>query len=170
MPDKCVATLATPIGVLVLQAHGGLLTQVTIGVEADAIPPEGATGHHPILQQAKHQLLEYFAGKRQEFDLPLRLPTWPAFSLRVLAALRAIPYGEVRSYGELARLAGSPRAARAVGQVMAANPLPIIIPCHRVVAARGLLGGYSGGGGLATKSWLLDLERQTATQQESAIL
>ena len=79
----------------------------------------------------------------------------------MLAALRAIPYGEVRSYGELALQAGSPRAARAVGQVMAANPLPIIIPCHRVIAARGLLGGYSGGGGLVTKSWLLDFERQS---------
>lgn len=169
MPDEQVATLATPLGFLLLHACNGLLTQITIGVEADTVLPEGPTGD-PVLEQAKSQLREYFAGQRQTFELPLKLPDWPPFSLRVLAVLRAIPYGEVRSYGELALQAGSPRAARAVGQVMAANPLPIVIPCHRVVAARGVLGGYSGGGGLVTKSWLLDLERQSAPPRESAIL
>lgn len=161
MPVEHVATLSTPIGVLSLCAQTGLLSQVAIGVGTAAILSEEAVDC-PVLAEARIQFVEYFAARRTTFELPLKMPDWPPFSLRVLEALCAIPFGEVRSYGEVARLAGSPGAARAVGQVMAANPLPIILPCHRVIAAGGLPGGYSGGGGLATKGWLLDFERRHA--------
>ena len=101
------------------------------------------------------QLREYFAGKRAEFDLPLA-PTGTAFQLSVWRQLQEIPYGETISYGELARRVGNPKASRAVGSANGANPLPIVIPCHRVIAGDGTLGGF--GGGLPTKQTLLALE------------
>jgi O-6-methylguanine DNA methyltransferase len=101
------------------------------------------------------QLAEYFAGKRREFDLDLA-PVGTDFQLRVWKALRAIPYGAVRNYGDIARAIGQPKAARAVGGANGCNPLPIVIPCHRVIASDGSIGGYSGG--LAIKHRLLALE------------
>lgn len=101
------------------------------------------------------QLSEYFAGQRREFDLDLA-PVGTDFQLRVWKALRAIPYGAVRNYGDIARAIGQPKAARAVGQANGCNPLPIVIPCHRVIASDGSIGGYSGG--LAIKHRLLALE------------
>jgi len=109
----------------------------------------------PLLRRAKDQLQDYFDGKRLTFDLPLA-PRGSPFQQCVWAALCAIPPGETRSYADIARAIGS--APRAVGQANGANPIPIIIPCHRVVAADGSLGGYSGGDGPATKQHLLDLE------------
>ena len=109
---------------------------------------------HPVVREAARQLTAYFQGKLREFDLPLD-PQGTAYQHRVWAALRQIPYGEVRSYGDLARELGS--VARAVGQANGANPIAIIIPCHRVIAHDGSLGGYSGG--LDLKSYLLDMER-----------
>jgi methylated-DNA-[protein]-cysteine S-methyltransferase len=103
-------------------------------------------------------LQDYFDGKRLTFDLPLA-PHGSAFQKRVWAALCAIPPGETRSYADIARVIGS--APRAIGGANGANPIPIIIPCHRVVAADGSLGGYSGGDGPATKQYLLDLERRS---------
>ena len=110
----------------------------------------------PILKRAALQLNEYFNGKRRSFDLPLDLRL-KGFTRRVLEEVSRIPYGETATYGEVARRVGSPRAARAVGGAVGANPIPIIIPCHRVIAAGGKLGGF--GGGVALKKKLLIHEK-----------
>jgi methylated-DNA-[protein]-cysteine S-methyltransferase len=108
------------------------------------------------LDDARRQLDEYFEGRRQRFELPLDLGLSRDFSRRVLLELARVPYGEVTTYGALATRAGRPRAARAVGTVMNRNPIPIVLPCHRVVGASGSLVGY--GGGLERKQALLRLE------------
>jgi len=108
----------------------------------------------PLLAEAARQLAAYFDGKLSCFDLPLT-PGGSPFEARVWAAMQAIPYGQTRSYGDLAMAVGS--APRAVGRACGTNPIPIVIPCHRVLA-KGGLGGYSGDGGLVTKQRLLDLE------------
>jgi methylated-DNA-[protein]-cysteine S-methyltransferase len=108
------------------------------------------------LDPARRQLDEYFEGKRQRFDLAVDLALQADFNRRVLRELARVPYGEVVSYGELAARAARPRAARAVGTVMNRNPLPIVLPCHRVIGANGKLVGY--GGGLERKETLLRLE------------
>lgn len=108
------------------------------------------------LDAAAAQLQEYFAGRRTEFELTLD-PVGTAFQLRVWEALRAIPYGQTRTYAEQARVLGDPNAARAVGAADGRNPLSIVVPCHRVVGASGALTGYAGG--VANKSWLLEHER-----------
>ena len=107
----------------------------------------------------RKQLAEYFAGARTSFELPLN-PRGTAFQKRVWAALTAIPYGETASYGQTAAAIGTPTASRAVGLANGQNPVPVIVPCHRVVGADGSLTGY--GGGLATKRWLLAHEAQHA--------
>ncbi|MHC4971149.1 MAG: methylated-DNA--[protein]-cysteine S-methyltransferase [Planctomycetota bacterium] len=106
-------------------------------------------------REVARQLEQYFAGRRDAFDLPMRLDL-TRFRSKVLRAVGRIPYGEARSYGEIARAVGQPRAARAVGQAVGANPLPLLVPCHRVLAAQGRLGGF--GGGLRWKRFLLELE------------
>lgn len=118
----------------------------------------------PLLVKAVRELAEYFRGERRQFDLPLDLDG-TAFQLRVWRRLLRIPYGTTRSYGELARAVGRPKAARAVGQACGANPVAIVVPCHRVVAAGGALGGY--GGGLKLKRRLLDLEKSASPQKEA---
>jgi methylated-DNA-[protein]-cysteine S-methyltransferase len=106
----------------------------------------------PVVGDARAQLAAYFAGERTAFDLPLAM-RGTAFNLRVWAELRGIPYGETASYADVARRLGSPGAARAVGAANARNPIPIIVPCHRVVGADGSLTGF--GGGIERKRWLL---------------
>ena len=106
-------------------------------------------------RDAAAQLADYFAGRRREFELDLA-PFGTDFQLRVWRALQAIPYGALRNYGDIARAIGQPGAARAVGGAIGSNPLPIVIPCHRVIASDGTIGGYSGG--LAIKHRLLALE------------
>ncbi|WP_428531676.1 methylated-DNA--[protein]-cysteine S-methyltransferase [Rhodopila sp.] len=113
----------------------------------------------PLLQTARDQLEAYFDGALTAFDLPL-VPTGTAYCRQVWQALQAIPYGETRSYRDIAERAGG--SARSVGQANGRNPVPLIIPCHRVVAANHL-GGYSGGDGLPTKRWLLELESPSRT-------
>jgi methylated-DNA-[protein]-cysteine S-methyltransferase len=108
------------------------------------------------LDDARRQLDEYFEGRRETFELPLDLGLSRDFSRRVLLELARVPYGQVTTYGALATRAGRPRAARAVGTVMNRNPIPIVLPCHRVVGASGSLVGY--GGGLQRKEALLQLE------------
>ncbi len=107
-------------------------------------------------REAARQLTEYFEGQRRDFDLPLA-PTGTPFQLSVLDALREIPYGETKSYGDIAKQIGNPKAVRAVGAANGRNPIAIVIPCHRVIGHDGDLTGF--GGGLPTKRYLLDLER-----------
>jgi methylated-DNA-[protein]-cysteine S-methyltransferase len=117
------------------------------------------------LDDARRQLDEYFEGRRQTFELQLDLGLSRDFSRRVLLELASVPYGEVTTYGALASRAGRPRAARAVGTVMNRNPIPIVLPCHRVVGASGSLVGY--GGGLERKQALLRLESSDLTTDAS---
>lgn len=144
--------LPSPVGELTLTQEGDCLTGLYFG----RLPCQGREGPTPLLEEAAWQLSEYFAGKRRDFTLPLLLKGTP-FQRRVWEALRAIPYGETCSYGELAKAIGSPKACRAVGGANHKNPISIIVPCHRVVGAGGSLTGY--GGGLENKRFLLDLER-----------
>jgi methylated-DNA-[protein]-cysteine S-methyltransferase len=118
---------------------------------------DGRDDKHPVLVEAERQLTEYFGGRRRQFALPLDLAGTP-FQRRVWAALQTIPFGETRSYGELAREIGEPRAVRAVGAANGRNPVSIVVPCHRVIGATGGLTGFAGG--LPTKAWLLNLEGQ----------
>ena len=141
-------TIETPIGLLTLQADEAAVTAIRFGAD-------GAQDASPLLDAAEAQLREYFAGARRTFDLPLA-PHGTAFQQRVWAALRAIPYGETCTYGELAAAIGSPNASRAVGMANHRNPISIVIPCHRVIGANGTLTGYAGG--LEIKRKLLALE------------
>jgi methylated-DNA-[protein]-cysteine S-methyltransferase len=139
----------SPLGRLTLFEEDGRLTAL------DWHGKRAAGGPTPLLLEGKRQLAAYFAGRRRGFDLPLA-PAGSPFELRVWQLMCDIPFGETRTYGELARdLAAAPRA---VGQACGRNPLPILIPCHRVLAADGRLGGYSGGQGAETKRRLLMLE------------
>jgi methylated-DNA-[protein]-cysteine S-methyltransferase len=115
----------------------------------------GASGDEAVLAEACRQLSEYFDGKRTAFELPLR-PAGTPFQQAVWEALRAIPAGETRSYADIARAVGRPSAVRAVGAANGANPIAIVVPCHRVIGSSGALTGYAGG--LPTKKWLLAFE------------
>ena len=144
-------SLHTPLGDLTLSEEDGAIVALDWGRGRDQ-------AETPLLLRARDQLQDYFDGTRTVFDLPLA-PQGTAFRRKVWDALLRIPAGETRSYVDIAREVGC-RAPRAIGQANGANPIPIIIPCHRVVAADGSLGGYSGGEGEATKRYLLDLERR----------
>jgi methylated-DNA-[protein]-cysteine S-methyltransferase len=120
----------------------------------------------PKLDGLKRKLQYYFDGQRVLFDEPLDLRETTAFQRQVWLAVRDIPYGETRSYGQIARQVGSPGAARAVGQAMAANPLPIIVPCHRVIGSDGNLRGF--GGGLDLKHRLLEMEGALKGRENNA--
>ncbi|MCA3303210.1 MAG: methylated-DNA--[protein]-cysteine S-methyltransferase [Roseomonas sp.] len=141
-------SLHTPLGEVTISEDGGAIVALDWGRGRD----QEAT---PLLREACDQLQDYFDGKRMSFNLPLA-PEGSNFQKRVWAALCAIPPGETRSYADIARAIGS--APRAVGGANGANPIPLFIPCHRVIAADGSLGGYSGGDGPATKRYLLDHE------------
>ncbi len=105
-----------------------------------------------------HQIQEYLAGERKSFDLPIDWSVMTSFQKKVLKATSEVPRGETRTYGEIAIQVGNPKAARAVGRAEATNPIPVVMPCHRVISSDGKLHGYSGHGGLETKAWLLALE------------
>src|SRR3989454_402522 len=123
--------------------------------------------HHPILLKAERQLREYFAGERTQFELPLE-PRGNEFQKKVWRALREIPFGKTRSYLDLAKAIGSPKASRAVGAANGKNPLSIVVPCHRVVGTDGALTGFAGG--LQAKAALLALEaRAVVTKNEREI-
>ncbi len=121
--------------------------------------PAAISAGDGVLAEVRRQISEYFNGARTTFDLPLDFTGISPFTALVLRHLSGIPHGSTITYGELAMLVGRPGAARAVGGAMAANPFAIIVPCHRVVGAKGRLTGYSGGEGIATKKWLLGFER-----------
>lgn len=145
----------SPVGRLALACDGEYITRVGFcpAEWTERIPQADA----PILVRARRQLEEYFAGKRKTFDLPLR-PSGTPFRLKVWKALMNIGYGETCSYGDLALAVGNEKASRAVGGANHANPIVVIIPCHRVIGADGRLTGY--GGGLDKKTFLLELEKK----------
>jgi len=150
---------STPVGELTLTASSTALTGVYFPTSRHGPPPPPPVGESvsasPILARTRQQLEEYFAGSRTTFDLPLEAVGSP-FEQRVWDELRRIPFGTTVSYGDLARRVGDPAASRAVGLANARNPIPIIVPCHRVIGVRGDLTGY--GGGLDRKLWLLEHE------------
>ncbi|HET9818964.1 MAG TPA: methylated-DNA--[protein]-cysteine S-methyltransferase, partial [Rhodanobacteraceae bacterium] len=135
----------TPIGPLMLVSDGAGLVEIGLPHDGAAPPPPtDAKTSKSRLHAVARQLDEYFAGERQQFDLPLR-PSGTPFQLEVWGALLAIPYGETVSYADIARRIRRPRAVRAVGAANGANPLSIIVPCHRVIGSHGDLVGYGGG-------------------------
>lgn len=140
----------SPVGPLLLVEDDGRLAEVRFAGGDE--PDHDET---PLLVRARKQIEEFFAGCRKEFDLPLT-PARTAFQRRVRESMVSIPWGQTLSYGEIAHIAGG--APRAVGQACGANMLPLVVPCHRVLAANGI-GGYSGAGGLDTKRFLLALEK-----------
>ena len=152
----------SPVGRLRLIVSGQALVGIWFSQGRDAARGGSgiSPGSSPVLARTREQLAEYFAGKRREFDLPLDL-RGTAFQRSVWQRLLEIPYGETSTYGALARELGDPGAARAVGLANGSNPIPIVIPCHRVIGANGALTGF--GGGLPIKAALLELER-SATQ------
>jgi len=119
------------------------------------------------VQDAIRQVTEYISGQRKAFDLAIDWSVLNDFQQKALELTFAIPYGETRTYQGIAAALGNPRAARAVGRAEATNPMPIVIPCHRVVGADGKLHGYGGGDGLPTKAWLLNLERGSSTSAKN---
>ncbi|MFN8062360.1 MAG: methylated-DNA--[protein]-cysteine S-methyltransferase [Vicinamibacterales bacterium] len=158
MTTYCYDSLATPLGPLLVAADDEGLRVVAFPTSKHphTIEPTWRHGGR-LLDTPMAQLRAYFAGELTRFDLPVA-PLGTPFQLTVWQALRAIPYGDTISYGELARRIGNPRASRAVGLANGANPIPIVIPCHRVIGANGTLVGF--GGGLDTKARLLSLERR----------
>jgi len=154
-----ITSIDSPVGKLTLTLEDGELTGLHMHEQRHfpALAPTQASADTAAAAAAPfvEQLQAYFAGEREDFDMPLGLHGTP-FQRRVWAALQEIPYGETISYGELARWVGSPGASRAVGSANGRNPVAIVVPCHRVIAADGGLGGY--GGGLDRKTWLLEHE------------
>lgn len=152
-----IIRMDSPIGRLELRALRGKVTGVEIAragrLRNDGVPDNSS----PVLDKARKQLDEYFAGKRKNFQIPV-LMEGTQFQQSVWDAVNGIPFGKVLSYGEVGHETGRPTAGRAVGGAVGANPVPIIIPCHRVLASDGRITGYSGGNGIETKAWLLDHE------------
>jgi methylated-DNA-[protein]-cysteine S-methyltransferase len=154
----CYSVYPSPIGDLLLTSDGDALTGLYMcrhrGNPAQG-PDASWQRDDSAFQAVREQLAAYFGGRLREFELPLRMAGTP-FQHLVWQGLRAIPYGETVSYAELARTIGRPGASRAVGSANGRNPISIVVPCHRVIAADGTLGGY--GGGLDRKEWLLQHE------------
>lgn len=163
-------TMPSPIGTLTIVADDDAIVAIRWDTESDDREPDAhnpvdarlgddvvdvGPGEHAVLDRAVAQLEEYFAGARTEFDLPLA-PRGTAFQREAWEALRRIPFGETISYGEQAALLGDRNKSRAVGAANGRNPIPIVVPCHRVVGSNGHLTGFAGGIGI--KAWLLDHE------------
>lgn len=145
--------LESPVGRLLLVEEDGYLTYVSLHKEPSETMVFTET---PLLLETKQQLEDYFIGKRKDFDLPMN-PKGTVFQKKVWNALMEIPYGQTASYGEIAKIAGSPKGARAVGMANHVNPIVVVVPCHRVIGANGKLVGY--GGCVDKKVYLLDLEQ-----------
>ena len=145
--------METPVGRILLCADEGGLCALEFHAQGEE------RGEYPFLLQAEQELNEYFAGRRRRFSVPLSI-IGTDFQKKVWRALEEIPSGKTASYQEIASAAGNPKACRAVGMANHVNPVPIIVPCHRVVGKSGRLTGYAGG--LAIKEFLLNLEREHA--------
>ncbi len=150
---KKIAYLHTPIGLTELIEEDGALHGLSF-VKFQKHPEDPSM----TLQEAKWQLEAYFAGSRKSFNLPLHFAC-STFYKEIYASLMNVPYGSTLSYKELATLAGSPDASRAVGTALSHNPFPIIVPCHRVLKSDGGLGSYSAADGVKSKQWLIDHEK-----------
>jgi len=162
--DVAVTTMDSPLGTLLLMATRRGLVRVAFESEnRDEVLAEVAEQLSPRILEAprrldrvRRELDSYFNGGLREFDLDLDWSLVGPFARRVLRRTARIPYGSVASYGEVALGVGTPRGARAVGNALGSNPIPVVVPCHRVVRTGGAMGGY--GGGVTRKRWLLDLE------------
>jgi methylated-DNA-[protein]-cysteine S-methyltransferase len=154
----CYQYMKSPIGKLLVAGDEKGLHSINFPKNGKPSLPESDWSENPKpLQEALRQLEAYFSGKLKTFSLNLCLNVRP-FQKKVLTALRRVPYGQTISYGKLAQKIGSPKASRAVGQANAKNPIPIVIPCHRVIGSNGKLTGF--GGGISIKQALLDLEKR----------
>jgi methylated-DNA-[protein]-cysteine S-methyltransferase len=152
----CHTYLDTPVGTILLAGSGGSLMTLKFPSDAVPVPPEENWERNDgLFKEVKEQLRSYFIGGLQSFEVPLA-PDGTPFQLKVWEALRSIPYGETISYRELAIRIGHPKAVRAVGGANGRNPIPVIIPCHRVIGSDGALAGFSGGIGIKKK--LLGIE------------
>lgn len=156
------ATIDSPLGRIELTSDGEAITFLSIEGSKDSPHSRLQHGGRPgkadaVIEQATKELGEYFAGTRKSFDVPVKL-VGTEFQQAIWHELLSIPYGGHTSYGELAARVGNPKASRAVGGAVGANPVPIIVPCHRILAGDNKLTGYSGGSGLPTKIQLLDIE------------
>ncbi len=151
----------TPIGTFGLAADHGVITKLHFGGVGRYVV---ASDPDPILTKTADQLQRYFAGELSDFDVPLAVPDGSDFDRAVWDAIAAIPYGEMATYGDIAKELGDPEAARAVGTACNRNPVPVIVPCHRVVGAGGKLVGF--GGGLDRKRFLLQLEARVRIERE----
>lgn len=148
----------TPIGRVAIAEEEGKLAEFHFERKAGALGGVNVR-ETPAHKEAHRQLLEYFSGVRKKFELPLS-PKGTAFQMKVWQALTEIPYGETRTYGQIAAVTGNPKASRAVGLANNRNPIALFIPCHRVIGSDGKLVGF--GGGLDVKEYLLRLERENA--------
>lgn len=173
-PVLTTTRLDTPIGPMIAGATDAGLALLEFA-DPDRLAPqlaaacrwlggEARDGSHPLLDRIRSELADYFEGRRTAFDVPLD-PAGSPFERDAWEALRAIPFGETRTYAEQARAIGRPAAVRAVGRANGRNRLAIVVPCHRVVASGGKLCGY--GGGLWRKQFLIDLERRHAPGEEA---
>ncbi|MGO4689282.1 methylated-DNA--[protein]-cysteine S-methyltransferase [Glaciibacter sp. 2TAF33] len=151
--------LSSPIGMLELTADAENILSLTIARNGHTPLEDEPDRPSPLLERAAQQLDEYFAGTRTSFDLPVRFVSGTVFQRSVWNRLAALGFGEYISYGELGVEVGKPGSARAIGGAVGANPIPIIIGCHRVLASNGRITGYSGGDGITTKVWLLAHEK-----------
>lgn len=157
LPPTWLRRVDSPIGRLEIVSDGDNLTRLSIERGGTLPHDELAEQGNAVLELTAHQLEEYFDGTRRRFDVPVAT-AGTAFQNAVWNELSALNWGEVISYGELGQATGRPTAGRAVGGAVGANPVPIIVPCHRVLASGGRITGYSAGNGVPTKVWLLDHE------------
>ena len=162
-------TKITTLGVIFVAASTKGLIATQIGGNEEVFSNELNDRYHLVPISSKNhvetylqQIEGYLQGTRQLFDFPLLWEVMPTFQQKVLRAVYAIPYGETRTYGEIATQIESPRAARAVGRANATNPMPLVLPCHRLVGVDGSLRGYGSGEGIKTKAWLLDFEKENS--------
>jgi methylated-DNA-[protein]-cysteine S-methyltransferase len=158
------SSISTPIGVLRVYCTDAAITAISLPTDD---PPTAPPGEHALHREASDQLLAYFAGTLRAFDLPLA-PAGTPFQAAVWAGLQTIPFGETRTYRDMAEALGRPTATRAVGAANGKNPIAIVVPCHRVIGADGSLTGYAGG--LATKAWLLRHEGLRHVPEQTRLL
>lgn len=158
MNNEFLIRIDSPVGRLEILGDDDAVTSLSI--ERDGLLPhdDEPERSNAVLDRARAELLEYFAGDRTDFDIPVRLVGTP-FQQAVWAELERLNWGEATSYGALAAAVGKPGSARAIGGAVGANPVPIIVGCHRVLASDGRITGYSGGNGIPTKLWLLGHEQ-----------